>query len=134
MHWARQYIGLPFVLGGRTKEGLDCWGLVKVVYQEVKGIELPDFAGTVGAAALAAKMQGPDLQAWQEIAEPTDGCMVAMSQKRHIIHHVGLWAAVDGGKVVHASGNGISVVCDTLRVLRLKGYKVFKYYQYGIRH
>ena len=42
-HWASNLIGVPFVDGGRSLDGLDCWGLVKLVYKDLFDVELPDF-------------------------------------------------------------------------------------------
>ena len=39
--WARDYIDIDFVDRGRTREGLDCWGLVRLVYAERFGVLLP---------------------------------------------------------------------------------------------
>lgn len=44
MGWWIDYIGTPFVSGGRTLDALDCWGLVVDVYQRQLGIQLPSLA------------------------------------------------------------------------------------------
>lgn len=36
------YIGIPFAYNGRTRKELDCYGLVMLLYKELKGIEVPD--------------------------------------------------------------------------------------------
>ena len=43
MHWTDPYIGIPFKPKGGTKDGADCWGLVRLVLKEVFGKTLPDY-------------------------------------------------------------------------------------------
>lgn len=38
-----EYVGIPFVDAGRTKDGCDCWGLVRLVLQEQFCKTLPAF-------------------------------------------------------------------------------------------
>jgi cell wall-associated NlpC family hydrolase len=43
--WVEPYIGLPHVMGGRSKDGCDCWGLAWIVLAEVFGKEPPSYEG-----------------------------------------------------------------------------------------
>lgn len=41
-----KYIGIPYVVAGRSLErdgGLDCWGLVRVIFQDLFNFELPAY-------------------------------------------------------------------------------------------
>lgn len=38
---AKKYLGAPYLLGGKTKKGIDCSGLVQMAYQNSLGIILP---------------------------------------------------------------------------------------------
>jgi cell wall-associated NlpC family hydrolase len=43
-HWSRDYVGLPWKFAGRSSEGVDCWGLLWLVYREVLGIPIASYA------------------------------------------------------------------------------------------
>lgn len=57
--WVADYIGVPFVEKGRGRDGADCWGGVRIVYQDRRGVVLPSHdtlyehvGDTAGAARL----------------------------------------------------------------------------------
>jgi cell wall-associated NlpC family hydrolase len=68
--WVADYIGLPFADNGRTRDGVDCFGLLRLVLSERFGIHLPAFAGAVvsteDAAEIARIIRG-EMQPWAEI-------------------------------------------------------------------
>lgn len=39
------YIRIPFAEHGRNRKGVDCWGLVCIIFAESRGIELPSLIG-----------------------------------------------------------------------------------------
>jgi cell wall-associated NlpC family hydrolase len=135
MHWAVKYVGIPQMVGGRTSAGVDCWGLLKLVYQNEFNIELPDYPGVTAQSVLDIHLTIVEAakQEWEEILVPVDGCAVAMSQKR-IIHHVGIYLNIDQGKILHC-WHKHNVIVDTLFALRMKGIKTLKYYRHhGFHH
>jgi len=96
------YIGIPYKDHGRDRAGLDCWGLVDLVYRELLAVELPDYrrfyqnaSDTTGVAALlgmAALGQG-DVAGWRPVPadawRPLDALLLRVG--RHHCH-VGLLA------------------------------------------
>ena len=42
---ASRYVGIPFKDHGRGPDGVDCWGLVRMVYRNHLDVDLPEYAG-----------------------------------------------------------------------------------------
>lgn len=100
--WWGEYIGLPFLDRGRTRDGLDCWGLVRLVYWEQRGLILPDLGGeylnTRDGDALAPLLQS-HLPAWRSVA-PGEFAVALFTLPDGRLH-VGVM--VDAQRVLHAT-------------------------------
>lgn len=48
--WAREYIGIPFLDKGRTRDGCDCWGLNRLIWAEHFSVRVPSFSETYSEA------------------------------------------------------------------------------------
>jgi cell wall-associated NlpC family hydrolase len=101
-------IGVPFVYGGRGKEGFDCWGLTIEVFRRF-GIEIPDYQPACAALSESGFSTGnisavitEKVVRWQRIDEPEAPCLVifhidgnAPGMCNHLGVHIG------DGKFVH---------------------------------
>ena len=100
-----EYVGLPFKDKGRDRDGLDCWGLLCLIYAEKAGIILPsyrdDYVTAADHKALESLMQD-SVGDWREVSEseaqPLDGvlmrrggieCHVGVVVKRGYVLHIG---------------------------------------------
>lgn len=113
MHWTSRYVGVPFVDGGRGIEGLDCWGLFRLVYAERLGIVLPSYGDTSAfdlmavteamAAGVAADEQ------WREVLAPQeyDGVLMRAYGAREP-GHVGVM--IDKQRLLHVEQKTAAVI------------------------
>lgn len=111
---------------------MDCYGLLRLIYLNEFAIELPLYPGLVeqGIWPIAGKIAENAGREWLELERPVDGCAVGMSQ-REILHHVGIFATADGGRVIHC-WDGHQTVADTMRGLALKGFLNIKFFQHRL--
>lgn len=59
--WAEQYIGLPYLDRGMTRDGIGCWGLVRMVLAERAGVDVPPYGELSGRVlGQIARGQLPD--------------------------------------------------------------------------
>lgn len=95
---AKKYLGVPYVWGGTSPDGVDCSGLVQLVYKNL-GIDLPRVsyqqaeAGT--PVASMAEAQPGDLIAWDN------------SSRNNGVDHIAIY--VGDGKMIEAPRTGLDV-------------------------
>ena len=101
----RKYIGIPFKDGGRDFSGLDCWGLVRLVWQEEKGILMPDMGdayssafarGEVGETAKLLEAENWNIDVTDQPRQELDVLVFSFAS---VDLHVGLWVAP--GEMLH---------------------------------
>ena len=96
-----KYIGIPFVDGGRNKEGCDCWGLTTLVFKEF-GIDLPDYKiGCMQSVRIHTQINAAR-KYWKKVSEPVAPCLVLMRMDSSLpkaISHVGTY--IGEGRFIH---------------------------------
>lgn len=111
---ASRYVGIPFVPGGRDRAGLDCWGLVCLVYREAFGIEIDE--GQVWTKVLVERdelitsvvcaLDTP--WRWVPLSNVETGDVLVFALQGHL-GHVGLQLTAD--TMLHAH-EGLGVTID----------------------
>jgi len=124
LHWAADYIGLPY-----APPDMDCWGFFRRVQRERFGRDLPpvdiDPVNLLGIAR--AFRDQPERARWHEVVVPVEGDAVLMAHAKHP-SHVGVWIAADGGGVLHCERDA-GVVFSRPQALRAAGWSRFAYYR-----
>lgn len=113
MEWVIPYIGLPFKEFGRDMTGCDCWGLVRILYQDRFKIELPSYAdryaGCVDTQGLP-KLIDAESSAWDEVipGQEREGDVIVF-RMRGVAMHTGF--VVRPGVMLHVY-EGIDAVIE----------------------
>lgn len=112
--WGADYVGIPYADKGRTRAGLDCWGLVRLVYREVFHAELPDYGeryrdgedwSAIGTAVRLGLQEG-----WQRTQQPREGDLLILSIAQRPWH---CGVMLSSTRFLHAAP-GDAVVCERL--------------------
>lgn len=76
--WWNKYVGLPFRLNGRDRDGVSCWGLVCLVHKEVFGNRLPHFDEMPAATGDASPRKWMGLGEKIELSDVESGDVLHM--------------------------------------------------------
>lgn len=119
--WVSQYFGIPFIDRGLTRDGCDCWGLVRLVILESTGVKLPEYPEISQGASLTklrtilAAADGPE---WSEINAGNERAFDVVLMKGIVLHdgkrhqrpiHIG--CVIAPGMLIHIEqGSDVTVV------------------------
>ncbi len=122
-----KYIGIPYAEKGRDATGLDCYGLVRLIYKEEFKIDLPSFTTeyTQNDTDRIAELIAQYKEGWEQLDEPQEGSIV-LFRIRGSESHVGV--VVSPTHFIHVRENQdcvIEVLNSTAWTRRRIGY--FKY-------
>ena len=101
MQWVNDWVGIPYLPGGRSRAGIDCYGIVAGVYLEVLGIALPDWV-----TDFEVDWDG-DSGILRDIEQPVDFCFIHNARSGITPDH---WGVVLAGGVLSANRMGSTFV------------------------
>lgn len=82
-------VGIPFKLRGRDLDGLDCYGLVKLI-EERRGNQIPEYAYDGTEKTFVHYLIEGSMPLVTELEEPEPYCTVTISIRQPWVHHVGI--------------------------------------------
>ena len=130
--WINDYIGIPFVDGGRTRAGCDCYGLVRLILFEEFWIQAPSYTeaypSTDDRAAVAGALEARREPYWREIYQPSQARVadVAIFRVGGLPLHCGLMVSQD--RIIHVL-KGCQTVVEPMNGL-VWGNRLMGIYRY----
>jgi hypothetical protein len=87
-NWWNDYVGVPYKKMGRDINGLDCWGLVRLIYKEQYNIDLPSYVDEYqeGESETLAEIIAINKENWVKVDTPTIGDVLLLRSGRFLSH------------------------------------------------
>jgi cell wall-associated NlpC family hydrolase len=106
------FVGIPHADLGRDRAGADCYGLLRLIYAEALGIDLPSFSGAYMSCAEHAEIAGllageATAGPWQSVEQiqPYDALLFRVGH-----HDCHVAVAVDRTRMLHVHARSSSVI------------------------
>ena len=120
--WVKNYIGIPFVSGGRDASGCDCYGIVRLILANEYGYDLPVLLGDYSNALNIAETkrlftENIPILCGNKIEKPEEKS-VALIKMFGRLCHIGLYA---GDNYIIHSRHKTGVVCERIISPQLAG-------------
>lgn len=129
MHWAAQYIGLPWSATGEGPNSYHCWAFVRMIQARHFGRDLPAIPNPEDVLGLARSFRDhPERVRWERVDDPCEGDCVLLRAARYPVH-IGVWLgdAVGGGVLHCAQASG--AVYQRRDALVANGWQVEGFYR-----
>jgi cell wall-associated NlpC family hydrolase len=130
LHWASALIGQSYQRGASGPDTFDCWGLVRWVFENVHGIQMPVIA--VGQDDnMVAIRQAVDDSGWRptDEIEPAENDIVLMTGLEG--KHVGVMVRANGSLLLLHCLEQRGVCAEPLRDLSRWGFRDFTFWRHA---
>lgn len=130
--WVNEYLTMPpipFQERGRTRQGLDCYGLVWLVLREQFGVIMPSYDNIYTSIMDDDKIISMTIkeaaQKWKKVETPQEGDVVLFRYKGFPLH---CGIMVDGDEMLNIR-RGIEVCLESISLMHWKPrlYGIFRY-------
>lgn len=120
--WTQKYVGIPFVSGGRTEQGCDCYGLIRLILKNEYKILLPvlnkNYHALIAEETKSLFSEYVPVICGARIEAPEEKALCLVRTTSGLLTHVGIYAG--DGFIIH-SRNKTGAVCERINSPFLTG-------------